>query len=162
MSFWANVFLPNVFLGKCHSGQTSSGQTSSGQMSFWSNVFLGKRLLGKRLMGKCLSGQMSSGQMSFWANVSGQMLYGQMSGHHLKAKKRIFYCRGWSGIHIISVGPCSSEEVKVYSIYRLYRRRRSSLFLSFFLSFPLSFSISGFDSLIFDRTTAAHLSNERV
>jgi hypothetical protein len=69
---------------------------SSGQMSFWANVFLGKRLLGKCLIGKCPSGQMSFWANVFWAdvfwanvvlgkclwaNVSGQMLYGQISGH---------------------------------------------------------------------------------
>jgi hypothetical protein len=64
-------------------------------MSFWANVFLGKRLLGKRLMGKCPSGQMYFWANVFWANVvlgkclwanvSGQMSYGQMSGHRLTA-----------------------------------------------------------------------------
>jgi hypothetical protein len=87
MSFWANVLL-----GKPPSGQTCSGQTSSGQMFFWANVFLGKRLLGKRLMGKCLLNRCLLGKCCFrqmslgkclWANVSGQMLYGQMSGHHV-------------------------------------------------------------------------------
>jgi hypothetical protein len=86
MSFWANVFL----------GKRPSEQMSSGQMSFWANVFRGKRLLGKCLMGKCPSGQMSFWAYVFWAdvfwanvflgkclwaNVSGQMSYGQMSGH---------------------------------------------------------------------------------
>jgi hypothetical protein len=89
MSFWANVLL----------GKRPSGQMSSGQMYFWANVFLGKRLLGKRLMGKCPSRQMSFWANVFWAdvfwanvvlgkclwaNVSGQMLYGQMSGHPSK------------------------------------------------------------------------------
>jgi hypothetical protein len=65
-------------------------------MSFWANVVLGKCLLGKRLMGKCPSRQMSFWANVFWAdvfwanvvlgkclcaNVSGQMSYGQMSGH---------------------------------------------------------------------------------
>jgi hypothetical protein len=91
MSLCANVFWANVFLGK-----RPFGQMSSGQMSFWANVFLGKRLLGKRLMGKCPSGQMSFWANVFWAdvfwanvvlgkrlwaNVSGQMSFGQMSGH---------------------------------------------------------------------------------
>jgi hypothetical protein len=83
-SAWANVFWVNVFLGKCLSEQMSSGQTSYGQTSIWANIFLGKCLLGRCLLanvvlGKCL-----------WANVSGQMSYGQMSGHRHACHARQF------------------------------------------------------------------------
>jgi hypothetical protein len=52
-------------------------------MSILANVFLGKCLLGRCLLGKCRSRQMSLGKC-LWANSSGQMSYGQMSGHRLE------------------------------------------------------------------------------
>jgi hypothetical protein len=66
MSFWANVFWANVLWANVHLGKCLSGQMSSGRC----------------LQGKCRSGQMSMGKC-LWVNVSGQMSYGQMSGHRI-------------------------------------------------------------------------------
>jgi hypothetical protein len=63
MSFWANVFLDKLLLGKC----------PSEQMSLWANVFWADVFWANVVLGKCL-----------WANVSGQMSYGQISGHRFK------------------------------------------------------------------------------
>jgi hypothetical protein len=49
-------------------------------MSFWANVFWADVFWANVVLGKCRSGQMYLGKC-IWANVSGQMSYGQMSGH---------------------------------------------------------------------------------
>jgi hypothetical protein len=52
-------------------------------MSFWANVVWANVFWANVVLGKCL-----------WANVSGQMLYGQMSGHRRPYTLKIVWTFG--------------------------------------------------------------------